>query len=128
MKIIKIVTISLLFICSNQSFAQTYESIYADGNSELRAKIDFNKSNNLPVLSGINTHYIIEISQLHTDQNELLVNECLNDQKIFEASFQSSNVLTIKGTGECTIESIKEYVKNFNASIENYSLNFEILE
>lgn len=114
----------MLFFSSNL-IAQDYQNMPV----AVQQKMDENKVNGLHIYDGIEAHFQIELGHLENAGSVNLSSQLENDSTIKSFSLaNNSSTLTIISKGNYTIKDIKAHLVNTGASIENYTVTYEVSE
>lgn len=93
----------------------------------IQQKMDENKVNGVDIYNGIEAQFVIEIANLLNEDFNSLVSAFQNDQRIKNVSLENNGtILNIISKGDYSIKDVKAHVKTTGASIENYTVNYEI--
>lgn len=93
----------------------------------IQQKMDENKLNGENIYNGIEAKFHVVIANLSIENVSAFISELQNDAKIKSVEFENNgNILSLITDGDYTIKNVKAHVINYSASIENYSVNYEI--
>ena len=93
----------------------------------IQQKMDENKVNGENIYNGIEAKFHVVIANLSNEDVSALIAELQNDNKIKSVEFENNgNILSLITDGNYSIKNVKAHVVNYSASIENYSVNYEI--
>lgn len=127
MKIIKIVTISLAFICSNQSFGQTYEVIYEIASSEVQSKMNENKIQGAEILNDINAHFQIGLAGILANEKSSFTQLLDAESRITEYTLSEDNTsISINSSADFSIENFTQILSTTSGVITGSSAVYSV--
>jgi hypothetical protein len=114
---------TLLVLVPMSVFGQNYEEF----SPELKQKVDQNKQEGLPVYTGIETVYAVDILNITSQNLAAFSSELSADNRIKEFTLSANlSSITVVCFADYQIEDVKAHLSNFGAEITNYSQLFRL--
>lgn len=119
----------ILFIFCLFSLENVFGQDYNSYPTFVQNKMDENKINGVNIYTDIVTLFDVELALHSADDITNLTTSLQNDSRIKMFSFENNGLkLLIKSEGNYTIKDVKGHIKLTSASIENFNVNYEIIQ
>lgn len=127
MKITKILAISLVLMCSTQSFGQTYETIYELASTEVQTKMNENKIQGVAILNDIKTSFQIGIAGILASEKSSFMQLLDAESKITEYTLSEDNTsISINSSADFSIENFTQILSTTSGVITGSSAVYSV--
>lgn len=127
MKRRNILILMLLLTFSHIAKSQVYEHIYAVSDEMVQQKMDENKRSGVAILTGIQAHHIIGITNIHTQQISQIENQLKSNPRIqtLEIS-EDAKAIIIDSEATITEEFLKELIAQSGGVVTGYTVQYTV--